>query len=121
MRFLTVWGLFPLDGCAGLRSEIEEHAVDACDFSGDALCDVLQQVEGNILDRSGHGVLGVDGAQDDRSALGTLAVLDADALEVGDSGEVLPYLALQTVLSEFFTQDSVALAHSLKPVACDRA
>ena len=41
MRFLTVWGLLPLDGGAGLGGEVEEDAVDALYLVGDAGGDVL--------------------------------------------------------------------------------
>ena len=121
MRFLTVWGLFPLDRGAGLRCEVEEDAVDVLDLVGDALCDVLQQGEGHILDGSGHSVLGVDGTQDDGPALGALTLGHADAFEIGDSGEILPNLALKAVLREFLTQDRIGLSDSLQTITGDRA
>ena len=121
MRFLTAWRLFPLDGGAGLRGQVEEDAVHALDLARDAVRDMLQQGEGDVLDGGGHGVPGVDGAQDDGPALGALAVRDADGLEVRNSGEVLPHLALQAVLRELFAQDGVRFAHSFEAVAGDRA
>ena len=121
MRFLTVWGLLPLYCRAGLGGEVEEDAVDVLYLACDALGDVLQQLEGYVLHRSGHGVLGVDSADDDGVSEGALAVLDAYRLEVRHGGEVLPNLALETVLRELLAQDSVALADGFEPVAGDRA
>ena len=90
----------PLDRGDGLRREIVEHAVDAGDLVRDALGDMLQQRKGHILDRGGHGVTGVDGADDDRPLVAALAILDAHGLEVRHDGEVLPHLAGQAVLVE---------------------
>ena len=121
MRFLTVWGLLPLDRRDGLGGEVEEDAVDAVYLVGDTFGDVLQKLEGDVLDGGGHRVGGVDSAQDDGPCKGAFAVLDADALEIGNDGEVLPYSALESVLRELFAQDRVRLADAFETVAGDRA
>ena len=113
--------LFPLDGAAGLGGEVVQHAVDAGHLFGDAVGDVLEQGEGHVLDGGGHRVFGVDGADDDGVGEGALAVFDADRLEVGHDGEVLPDLALQPVFGELLAQDGVRLAHTFQPLARDRA
>ena len=113
--------LFPLNGARGFGGEVEADAVDAGDLFGDAVGDVLQQGKGHVLDRGGHGVAGVDGAQDDRPLERAFAVLDADRLEVGDDREILPDLALQAVFGELFAQDGVGFPHSLEAVARDGA
>ena len=82
---------------------------------------MLQQLERNVLDGRGHGVLGVDGTDDDGPAFGALAFGHADRLEIGNGGEVLPYLALETVLRELFAQDRVRFADGFQTVAGDRA
>ena len=74
--------LFPLNGADGLGSEIEQHAVDAVDFMGDAVGDMVQQRIGDRFDRGGHRVGGVHGADDGRPALVALVIAHADGLEI---------------------------------------
>ena len=52
-RRLGQWYLFPLDGAAGLRSQIQQHAVDAVDLMGDAVGDLVQDRVGDLLDGGG--------------------------------------------------------------------
>ena len=92
--FLAFYISLPLNRARRLRREVVENAVDVFYFGGDSLCDVLEKLEGNVLDGGGHGVGGVDGADDGGIGKGALAVLDAHALEVGHGGKVLPDLAL---------------------------
>ena len=113
--------LFPFDRSDGLRREIHQNAVDALNLMGDAVGDVVQQRVGDLLDGGGHGVLGVDGADDGRPALVAALVLHADALDVGHGDEVLPDLLVQAVLLELFAQDGVSLAQRLQTVAGDGA
>ena len=56
------------------RSKVIEDAVHALDLVDDAVCDVLQELEGDVLNRGGHGVLGVDGTDDHRPVPAALAV-----------------------------------------------
>lgn len=42
--------LLPLNSGAGLGSEVIEDTVHAVDLGGDAVCDMLEKLEGNILD-----------------------------------------------------------------------
>ena len=111
--------LFPLDGAGWFWSEVVEHAVYAFYFGGDACGDVLQEVEWHVFDGSGHGVDGVYGADDDTPFIGTLVVTYANALEVRNRGEVLPYLAFKAVLCEFFAKNSVGFTDCFQTIAGD--
>ena len=113
--------LFPFDGARGLRGEVVQHAVHARNLRDDALRDVMQQLVRDLLDGGGHRVAGIDGTDDDRPVPAALVVLDTRGLIVGNDGEVLPDLALQAILREFFAQDGVALTQGLQPVARDGA
>ena len=86
---------------------------------GDAVHKVAHEVEGTVLDGGAHGVGGVHGADDDRPLKGALAVLHAGGLEVGHDGEVLPDLALKTVLCKLLAEDRVGLADSFETVTRD--
>ena len=113
--------LLPLNGASGLRSQVVEDAVDVGHFVGDAVGDVLEKLEGHILNGGGHGVDGVDGADDDAPLVSALVVAYAYALQIGDSGEILPHFALKTVLAELLAEDGIRLSDGLEPVAGDRA
>ena len=92
--------LFPFDGTRRLGRDIVENAIDARDLARDAGADLVQNGVGDLLDRSGHSVLGVDGAQDSRPALVAAVVLDTDRLDIGDDHEILPYMLSKAVLVE---------------------
>lgn len=114
-------GLFPFDRAGGLRRQVEDNAVHAFNFVGDTLRDVLQERKRNVFNGSRHGIDRVDGADDDRPSVRTLAVLHAHRLEVRDGREVLPNLAFETVLRKFFTKDSIGFTNSFKTIAGDGA
>ena len=86
---------------------------------GDAVGDLVENLVGDLLDGGGHGVGGVDGADDGGPALVAALVLDADGLDVGHGDEVLPDLLSQAALVELVTQDGVGLAQGLQTVAGD--
>ena len=113
--------LFPLNSGAGLGSEVIEDTVHAVDLGGDAICDMLEKLEGNILDGGGHCVTGIDRADDDGVSEGAGVILNADRFEIGHDGEILPDLALKAVLCEFVTQDSVGFSDKLKSLSGDSA
>ena len=77
---------------------------------------MLEKLKRYILDSSCHCVLGVDSADYDRIRECTLAVLYADGPEIRNHGEVLPYLALKTVLCKFLTEDRIRFSYSFKSV-----
>jgi len=114
-----LWSLFPLNGAGGLGGEVEEDAVDAVDFGGDAVGDFVEHCVGDFFDGGGHGVGGVDGTDDGRPAFIAAFVLDADALDVGDGDEVLPDLAGEACVVEFFTQDCICFTQCVQAVAGD--
>jgi len=111
--------LFPLNSADGLGGQVVEDAVDAVYLVGDTVGDVLQQLEGDVLNGCSHSIHGVDGADDCGPTLVALAVLDADRLHVGDSDKVLPYLAGKAVLIELLTEDGVSLTQGVETVAGD--
>ena len=63
------FGLFPLNGSGGFGGEVEEDAVDAGDFGGDAVRDMVQEGVGDFFNGGGHGIPGIDGADDGGPAL----------------------------------------------------
>ncbi len=113
--------LFPLNRASGLRGQVEQAAVDALYLSSDPGGDMLEQFEGHIFHGGGHGVHGIDRADDHAPLVHTLIVTDADRLDVRDGGKVLPHLALQAVLGKFLTKDGVGLPDGLQAVAGDGA
>ena len=80
---------------------------------------MLEQFKGDILNGSGHSVDSVDSADDNAPLVSTLVVADADALDVGNNGEILPHLALQTVLGKLLAQNGIGLADGFQTVAGD--
>ena len=52
----------------------------------------MQNVVGDLFDGGGHGVSGVDGADDCGPTLVAAVILNADGFNVGNSDEVLPRL-----------------------------
>ena len=121
MGFFRLLKLFPLDGADGLGGQVVEDAVDALNFVGDALGDVLQQLEGDVLHGGGHSVGGVDGADDGGPCIVALAVSDADGLHVGHGDKVLPDLAGKAVELKLLAEDSVSLAQGVQTVTGDGA
>ena len=113
--------LFIFHCCRGFRGVVEEYAVDACDFGGDAFYKMVDQGVRQMLDGDFHHVGGVDGADDTRPVESSLAVLYAGRLEIRNDGEILPYLAFKAVLCEFFAKDSIGFTDCLKSVAGDGA
>ena len=111
--------LFPLNSTHGLGGQVVEDAVDALDLAGDALGDLVQHLVGDLLDGGGHGVGGVDGADDGGPALVAALVAHADRLDVGHGDEVLPDLTGQTALVELVAQDGVGLTQGLQTVTGD--
>ena len=86
--------LFPLYGSSGLRRQVIKDSVDAGNFAGDTAYDLRKEVIGDLLDGSGHGVFGVDRADDAGPLEAAQAILYANGFIVRNDGEVLPYLAL---------------------------
>ena len=86
---------------------------------GDPVGDMVQQGVGDLLDGGGHSILGVNSTDDCGPAFVTALIADADALDIGDSDEVLPDLLCQTVLVELIAQDCVSLTQSVQAVAGD--
>ena len=77
--------------------------------------------ERDVFYGGGHGVGGIDRADDDGIGKGTLAVLNADGFEIRYRGEVLPDLAFQSVLRKFLAEDRVGFSDGFQSVSGDRA
>src|SRR4029077_16033520 len=76
--------LLPLDGSGGLAGCGEGDPVDPVALFGDPGGDDLQHVVREPGPVGGHRVLGGDGAQHDRVAVGAAVALDADRADVGE-------------------------------------
>ncbi len=85
----------------------------------DAADEFFHKLKRNILHLGGHGIGGVDCADDDRPLEGSLAVADTGRLEVRYHGEVLPYLAGKARICELLAEDGVCLAYRLQAVSGD--
>ncbi len=79
-----------------------------------------QQLVRDLLDAGFDRICRIDSTDNNEPVKGTLAVTDTCALEVRYDREVLPYLTLQTVLLELFTQDRITLTDCLKTFSGDR-
>ena len=79
---------------------------------GDSIGNVVQQRVGDLLDGSGHSVLGVYGANDGGPAFVATLILNANALDIGNGNEILPNLFAQTVLCKFLAKDGVSFTQS---------
>ena len=88
---------------------------------GDAVGDAGEEVIGDGLNGGGHGVAGIDRAEDAGPLIGALAVTDAGGLEVRHDGEILPDFALQSGVGKFLAQDCVRFTDGGEAVAGDGA
>lgn len=98
-EFRNQFPLFPLDRRGGLARDVVADAVGAGDLGDDAAGDPRQHVVGQLRPVGGHGVAGLDGAQDDRALVGALVAHDADGLDVRQHREVLPAAVLGVALA----------------------
>ena len=113
--------LFVLHRCWWFGCVVEEDSVDAGDFGGDALYQVVDEVVGQVLDGDFDDVDGVDGADDAGPVEGAFAVFDAGGFEIRDDGEILPDFAFEAVFGEFFTKDGIGFADGFQTVTGDGA
>ena len=75
----------------------------------------------NFFNGCGHGVFGVDCADNCGPAFVTAVIFYADALDVRNYNEILPYFFGKTVESKFFAENCVCFAESGKTVTGDCA
>ena len=93
----------PLD-CAGrLGREVVADAVNALDLGDDALNDLIENSVIDRLDLGCHSIDGVYGADDNGPLEGAGVVAYANGFNVGDKGEVLPYLTAEACDLELLT------------------
>ena len=83
---------------------------------GDPVGDLVQDLIGDLLNGGGHSVLGVNRTDNGGPAFITAFILNANALDVGNSDEVLPHLFVQTALIELFAQDRIGFTQSFQTV-----
>ena len=88
------------------------------DPGGDRLDDVVRQPR----PVGGHRVLGGDGAQHDRVAVGAAVALDADRADVGEQHHrELPDVAVEAGAGQLLAGDGVRLAEDVEPLVGDLA
>ena len=113
LRALELFLLFIFHSGGGLRCIVKQDSVDSRDLGNDPLHEMVDQFIGKVFNGYFHHIRGIDGADDAGPVEGSLSVLYACGLEVGDYGEVLPYFAFQTVLCKFFAKDGIGFADCL--------
>ena len=119
--FFGFRGSFPFDGADGFGSEVHEDAVDAFHFVGDAVGDFMKDFVRNFFDGSGHGIGGVDGTDDSGPTFVAAFIFYANALDIRNGNEVLPYFFVQAVVFKFFAEDRIGFAERMETVAGDGA
>ena len=75
--FYNKYELFILNSRCGLGSEIIENSVYTLDLVDYAVGNVLHKLEGDVFNRSGHRVAGIDRADDYRPLEASLTVFDS--------------------------------------------
>ena len=121
MGFVGTRLLFPLNGAGRLGSKIVKYAVDTFNFVNDSVCDLVENSVRNFFDGSGHSVLGIDCADDRGPAFIAAFFFNADALDIGNRDEVLPYGLCEAAVIEFFAEDRVCFTECVESVAGDCA
>ena len=111
--------LFPLNGAGRLGCKIVKYAVDAFYFVNDSVRDLMENCIGDLFDGSSHSVLGVDGADDCGPTFVTAFFFYANALDIGNGNEVLPYGLCKTAVVEFFAENGVCFTECVESVAGD--
>lgn len=123
--------LFPLDRRGRLGRDVVAHAVGAGNLGHDAAGDAGQHVVGQLGPVGGHGIAGLDGAQDDRALISALVAHNANGLDVGQDREILPAAVLGVALAgllkqtlvvgvELLAHDSVGVLENLELLLVDR-
>src|SRR5699024_3133236 len=107
---------FPFNGTGGLGRQVIEDPVDSLYLAGNPAGNVLEQIKRHVFHSSRHSVHSVYRTDDYTPFICPAVIPHAHALEIGDHGEILPHLALQTILGKLFPEDGVALPYSLQPV-----
>ena len=80
---------------------------------------MLKQIEGHVLHRSGHGIHSIDGTNDNTPLIGAPVIPHPYRLQVGNSCEILPHLALQAEFGKLLPEDGIRLPDGLQPVPGD--
>ena len=98
---------FPLNCSSWFWCHIIKDAVYALDLVYDAVCDVLQKLERNVLNCGGHCIFGVDGTDDYRPIPAALSIDYACGPVVWNDCEVLPDLACKTSLCKLLAKNCI--------------
>ena len=80
---------------------------------------MLKQCKRHILNSCSHSIHSVHRTDDYRISESSGSVLYAYGLKIRHSGEILPHLALKTVLCEFLTKNRIGLTNCFQSVASD--
>ena len=108
--------LFPLNSSCGFGGKVVENSVDALNLACNSICDLMEKRVGNLLNSCAHSIGSVYRTDYCGPTFIAAFILNANALDVGNSDEVLPYLARKSGFIKLITEDSVSLAQSLKSV-----
>ena len=115
--FVTI---LPFDGDRGLGGHVEDDAVNPGHRVSDARRDTGQNVVRQARPVGRHRVLGGDGAQHDRVAVGAAITLDAHGTNVGEQDDrALPDLLIQAGRRELLTGNQVGGAQDIQALTRD--
>ena len=101
---------FPLDRSGGLGGDIVHDAVYAGDLVYDTAGGLVEDVIRDARPVSGHKVARGDAAQRESVIVSAAVAHDADRAGVGQNGEVLVDLGVQTCICDLLTENRVRLA-----------
>ena len=119
--FFKQLDLFPLDRSGGLRGDIVHDAVYAGDLVYDTAGSLVEDVIRDARPVSGHKVARGDAAQREGVIVGAAVAHDADRAGVGQNGEVLVDLGVQTCICDLLTENRVRLAQNVALLLGDLA
>ena len=102
--------LFPLDGRWWLARNVVHYAVDVLHFIYDASGNFVQNIVRDASPVGRHAIDRCHGADTDCVVIRTAVAHYAYAAEAWQDCKILPYIAVQTSIRDFFAQDVVRFA-----------
>ena len=121
MGFFVGMKSFPLDRSGGLGGDIVHDAVYAGDLVYDTAGGLVEDVIRDARPVSGHKVARGDAAQRESVIVSAAVAHDADRAGVGQNGEVLVDLSVQTCICDLLTENRVRLAQNVALLLGDLA
>src|SRR5690242_9940131 len=116
---LTAAPSLPFDRRRRLARDVVDDAIDAADLVDDACRDPLEHVVRQPRPVGGHPVFARDGADRHHVRVRSEVAHDADALQRGQDGEVLPRLRTGAAL-DLVARDRVTAPQDREPLICHR-